>query len=40
MTRHDERLDFDLLWRIVSVELPPLVEQLEAILSGEMESGS
>lgn len=33
-------IDFDILWRIVSVELPPLVEQLEAILADELKSGS
>ena len=30
-----DQVDFDVLWRIVSVELPPLVEQLEAILVDE-----
>lgn len=32
-------IDFDILWRIVSVELPPLVHQLEAILAEEREIG-
>ena len=35
-----DQVDFDVLWRIVSDELPPLVEQLDAILSGETETGS
>ena len=35
-----DEIDFDILWRIVSVELPPLVEQLEAILADELKSGS
>ena len=30
-----DQVDFDVLWRIVSVELPPLVEQLQAILANE-----
>ena len=35
-----DQVDFDVLWRIVSVELPPLVEQLQAILADELDSGS
>jgi len=27
-----DAVDFDILWRIVSLELPPLVKQLEVIL--------
>jgi uncharacterized protein with HEPN domain len=27
-----DEIDLDVLWQIVSVELPPLVEQLDAIL--------
>lgn len=34
-----DEVDFDVLWRIVSVELPPLVEQLEAILGHELKGG-
>jgi len=30
-----DEIDFDVLWRIVTVELPPLVEQITAILADE-----
>jgi len=29
-----DQVDFDLLWRIVAVELPPLIQELAAILAG------
>jgi len=35
-----DEVDLDVLWRIVSVELPPLVDQLEAILASEPKGGS
>ena len=35
-----DEIDFDVLWQIASVELPPLVEQLEAILADELKGGS
>lgn len=35
-----DEIDFDVLWRIVSVELQPLVERLEALLADELKSGS
>ena len=35
-----DQVDFDILWRIVAVELPPLIQQIEAILAGRPESGS
>ena len=31
-------VDFDVLWRIVAVELPPLIQGLEAILASHPES--
>ena len=35
-----DRVNFDILWRIVAVELPPLIQQLEAILASHPEGGS
>jgi len=35
-----DQVDFDVLWRIVSVELPPLIQQIETILANHPESGS
>jgi len=35
-----DEIDFDVLWRIVSVELPPLIEQLEAILGDKLKNVS
>ncbi|HUW60296.1 MAG TPA: HepT-like ribonuclease domain-containing protein [Candidatus Bathyarchaeia archaeon] len=29
-----DQVDLDVLWRIVAVELPPLIQQLETILTG------
>jgi uncharacterized protein with HEPN domain len=34
-----DRVNFDILWRIVSEELGPLIAQLESILSREPETG-
>lgn len=34
-----DRVNFDILWRIVSVELPTLIEQLKAILAADPNSG-
>lgn len=34
-----DQVDFDVLWRIVAVELPPLIQELEAILAGHSEDG-
>lgn len=35
-----DEVDFDVLWRIVSAELPPLIQQIETLLSDRSESGS
>ena len=35
-----DEIDFDVLWRIVSVELPPLVKRLEAILAAKFKGGA
>ena len=35
-----DQIDLDVLWRIVSLELPLLIRQLDAILSGRSETGS
>jgi len=35
-----DRVNFDILWRIVSDELPALIAQLRAILNDGVESGS
>jgi uncharacterized protein with HEPN domain len=35
-----DRVNFDILWRIVNDELPPLIAQLEVILSDESRAGS
>lgn len=35
-----DRVNFDILWRIVSEELPALIEQLRAILSDGLDSRS
>ena len=35
-----DEVDYDVLWRIVSVELPPLVEQLEMIMANDLRGGS
>lgn len=29
-----DQVDLDVLWRIVAVELPPLIQELEALLAG------
>jgi len=34
-----DQIDFDVLWRIVFIELPSLVEQLESILADESKGG-
>jgi uncharacterized protein with HEPN domain len=35
-----DEIDFDVLWQIVSVELPPLLDQVEGILADELKGGS
>jgi len=35
-----DRVDFDILWRIASEDLPPLIAHLEAILADERQIGS
>jgi len=35
-----DRVNFDILWRIVSDELPTLIEQLRAILTKAPDTGS
>jgi uncharacterized protein with HEPN domain len=35
-----DQIDFDIVWRIVSVELPGILEQLEAILAEEHKNGA
>jgi uncharacterized protein with HEPN domain len=35
-----DEIDFDVLWRIVSAELPPLVEQIETILAEGRKNGT
>ncbi|MCX5769245.1 MAG: DUF86 domain-containing protein [Candidatus Hydrogenedentes bacterium] len=35
-----DQVDLDVLWRIVAVELPPLIQQLEALLAGRSENAT
>ncbi len=44
MSRHHDiplhgydQVDYDVLWRIVTVELPPLIHHLETMLAGHLE---